>query len=119
MSDLGRKDLGDKAAEAVKPDSTKSNTKQATEYLSTTADKATAAVQPDSTKSDTQKLADTASTNVDKAQTQGKSVVEATTDGAKAGINTGAGEYLSKYLQTVDDYADTNRNGQICRANHF
>ncbi|KAF1825013.1 uncharacterized protein K489DRAFT_377552 [Dissoconium aciculare CBS 342.82] len=58
MSDLGRKDMSDKAQEKITPDSQKSTLQQTKETLTGTADKAARDTQPDSHKSTTQQMGD-------------------------------------------------------------
>lgn len=67
MSDVGRKDLSDKATEALKPDSEKSYAEQAKEKITDTYDDAAAAAQPDSQKSWGQTISDSISSGKDKA----------------------------------------------------
>ncbi|KAF1962880.1 heat shock protein 9/12 [Byssothecium circinans] len=61
MSDVGRKDLGDKAQEKVTPDSQKSTLDKAKESITGAGDKAAGSAQPDSNKSATQKVSDSVS----------------------------------------------------------
>ncbi|KAF8077816.1 heat shock protein 9/12-domain-containing protein [Lyophyllum atratum] len=58
MSDAGRQNFTDKAGAALKPDSQKSATEQAGDYMKGAADSAARAVQPNSNKSGGQKAGD-------------------------------------------------------------
>ncbi|CAF9940880.1 MAG: hypothetical protein ALECFALPRED_008891 [Alectoria fallacina] len=62
MSDLGRKDFGDKAEEKLTPDSQKSLLDKTKEGLTGAGDKVAGSVQPSDEKSVTQKLSDSTST---------------------------------------------------------
>jgi len=63
MSDTGRQSFTDKAGAALKPDSQKSSTEQAGDYVKGTADSAARAVQPNSDKSGGQKAGDSLSSS--------------------------------------------------------
>lgn len=58
MSDLGRKDFTDKAAEAIKPDDQKSYLQQAKEAITGKVDDVQRNAQPNESKSATQKAGD-------------------------------------------------------------
>ncbi|CAD6585877.1 MAG: hypothetical protein ASARMPREDX12_003690 [Alectoria sarmentosa] len=62
MSDLGRKDFGDKAEEKLTPDSQKSLLDKTKEGVTDAGDKVAGSVQPSDEKSITQKLSDSTST---------------------------------------------------------
>ncbi|CAG8959280.1 hypothetical protein HYFRA_00013050 [Hymenoscyphus fraxineus] len=92
MSDTLRKGLGDQAAEKVTPQSQKSNTQVAGEYISGAADKVTGAVQPNDTKSTTQKLGDSTRSGADKGQNEGSSYLSSAKDGLTNAANTISGK---------------------------
>ena len=71
MSDAGRKGFGDKASEAMKPDSQKTTTEKLGEGATDIGDKAARSVQPNEDKSATQKMGDTMSGNKDQATSGG------------------------------------------------
>jgi len=67
MSDLGRKDFGDKAKESFTPDSSKSTGQKVKEGVTDTTDKVSRGVVPDSQKSGGQSVADKAGRSKDDA----------------------------------------------------
>ncbi|TFK42435.1 heat shock protein 9/12-domain-containing protein [Crucibulum laeve] len=63
MSEAGRQSFTDKAGAALKPDSQKSTTEQAGDFLKGKSDSAASTVQPNSHKSATQQVGDSVSGN--------------------------------------------------------
>ncbi|KDQ57469.1 hypothetical protein JAAARDRAFT_156173 [Jaapia argillacea MUCL 33604] len=68
MSDTGRQSLGDKAGSALKPDSQKSTTEHAGDWMKGKSDSAASTMQPQSEKSTTQKVGDSISGNQNQDQ---------------------------------------------------
>ncbi|KAF2399797.1 putative chaperone/heat shock protein Hsp12 [Trichodelitschia bisporula] len=58
MSDLGRKDFGDKAKESLQPDSTKSTIDKMGETVTGAGDRVARGLQPDDSKSTSQSVSD-------------------------------------------------------------
>ncbi|OBA25996.1 Lg-Hsp12p [Hanseniaspora valbyensis NRRL Y-1626] len=92
MSDAGRKDFTDKAAEAIKPDSEKSYLEQAKETITDYADKAASYLQSDKDKGVAQNVSDNVSKGQDKSTSSGKSFSES------------AGEYLGEAKEKLGEY---------------
>jgi hypothetical protein len=63
MSEAGRQSFTDKAGAALKPDSQKTTTEQAGDFLKGKGDSAASSVQPNSSKSETQKAGDAVTGN--------------------------------------------------------
>lgn len=108
MSDTGRKNFSDKAAEALKPDSQKGYMEKGKEYVTDAADKVGAAVQPEQDKGVFQGATDAASKGKDRADAQnvgqesyGEQAKEYL-DSAKTKLNE-AVEYVSNSLNGGDD----------------
>jgi len=80
MSDLGRKDFGDKVHDSVKPDSQKSMTEQAGDKLSGAADSIGKTVQPEGQKSGTQKAGDTLGSGGSDTKKEGQGLLDKTKD---------------------------------------
>ena len=76
MSDLGRKGLGDQAAEKLTPDSQKSTGQKASENVTGLGDKVASAVQPEGQKSTGQKVGDSVRSGGDNAQNQGSGILD-------------------------------------------
>lgn len=91
MSDAGRKNFTDKAAEAVKPDSQKSYLEQAKETITDYADKAAAYLHPDSEKGVAQNVSDNLGKGQDKSAS-GKSFSET------------ASEYLDEAKEKLGEF---------------
>ncbi|KAF8228491.1 hypothetical protein L208DRAFT_1403780 [Tricholoma matsutake] len=68
MSDTGRQSLTDKVGSAVKPDSQKSTTEQAGDYIKGKMDSAASTLQSNSDKSTSQKAGDALSGNSNQNQ---------------------------------------------------
>ncbi|MCJ1278683.1 hypothetical protein MMC21_006500 [Puttea exsequens] len=91
MSDTGRKDVTDKAAEKVTPESEKSVLDKAKETATDAGDKVAKNVQPSDEKSVTQKLSDSTSGGA-----EGKGIVEQAEEYVKAGV-----EYVQETANDV------------------
>lgn len=91
MSDTGRKDFTDKAAEAIKPESEKSYLEQAKETITDYADKAASYLQADKDKGVAQNVSDNVSKGQDKSSS-GKS------------FGDSAEEYLEDAKEKLGEY---------------
>jgi len=80
MSDMGRKDLGDKVHDSVKPDSQKGLAEQAGDKLSGATDSVSKTLQPEDSKSGTQKTADTVTGGGNDAKKEGEGLLDKTKD---------------------------------------
>lgn len=101
MSDAGRKDFTDKAAEAIKPDSEKSYLEKAKETITDYADKAASYLHSDSDKGVAQNISDNISKGQDKADSGksfGESAEEYWTEGKEK-----LGEYVQKGSKEFGD----------------
>ncbi|CCF57309.1 hypothetical protein KAFR_0C03170 [Kazachstania africana CBS 2517] len=108
MSDVGRKDFGDKAKETIKPDSEKSYYEQGKEKVSDEYDKLAGKLQPEENKSTTQSLGDSAQRGKDSAENKGESYSEQAKeymDSAKSKLNE-AVEYVSGKVHGGTDAAE-------------
>ncbi|CAI4062012.1 hypothetical protein SUVZ_06G0390 [Saccharomyces uvarum] len=97
MSDTGRKGFGDKASEALKPDSQKSYAEQGKEFVTDKADKLAGKVESNDNKGVFQGVHDSAQQGKDNADSQGESFADQARDymgAAKSKLND-AVEYVS------------------------
>ncbi|CAI4060768.1 hypothetical protein N7582_001713 [Saccharomyces uvarum] len=97
MSDTGRKGFGDKASEALKPDSQKSYAEQGKEFVTDKADKVAGKVESNDNKGVFQGVHDSAQQGKDNADSQGESFADQARDymgAAKSKLND-AVEYVS------------------------
>lgn len=97
MSDTGRKGFGDKASEALKPDSQKSYAEQGKEFVTDKADKVAGKVESNDNKGVFQGIHDSAQQGKDNADSQGESFADQARDymgAAKSKLND-AVEYVS------------------------
>ncbi|CAI1969498.1 hypothetical protein SEUBUCD646_0F00460 [Saccharomyces eubayanus] len=97
MSDTGRKGFGDKASEALKPDSQKSYAEQGKEFITDKADKVAGKVESNDNKGVFQGVHDSAQQGKDNADSQGESFADQARDymgAAKSKLND-AVEYVS------------------------
>ncbi|CAH2352732.1 12 kDa heat shock protein [[Candida] railenensis] len=69
MSDLGRKNVSDKVAEKITPDSEKTTFEKASEAATGAADKVASSITPDNQKSFTQSVSDNIQSGHDDAKT--------------------------------------------------
>ncbi|CAI4060919.1 lipid-binding protein HSP12 SKDI_06G0530 [Saccharomyces kudriavzevii IFO 1802] len=105
MSDTGRKGFGDKASEALKPDSQKSYAEQGKEFVTDKADKFAGKVQPEENKGVFQGAHDSAQQGKDNAEGQGESLADQARDymgAAKSKLND-AVEYVSGRVHGEED----------------
>ncbi|AJV24200.1 BAK_1a_G0016720.mRNA.1.CDS.1 [Saccharomyces cerevisiae] len=105
MSDAGRKGFGEKASEALKPDSQKSYAEQGKEYITDKADKVAGKVQPEDNKGVFQGVNDSAEKGKDNAEGQGESLADQARDymgAAKSKLND-AVEYVSGRVHGEED----------------
>ncbi|VEU20497.1 DEKNAAC101286 [Brettanomyces naardenensis] len=98
MSDPGRKNLSDKFAETVTPDSQKSSVQKAKETVTGEVDKVASSITPDSQKSFTQAVSDKAQSGSDKVQN--------TVHQDRQGFKEAAEEYLEAGKKRVDEAAE-------------
>ncbi|KAK9450426.1 heat shock protein 9/12-domain-containing protein [Limtongia smithiae] len=106
MTDAGRKNVSDKVAETMKPDSQKSYAEQIKEQATGTYDKLARDMQPKESKGTFQSVADTMSTNKDEAKSSADASKQSYLDSAKEYAASAqkvateklnqASEYLSK-----------------------
>lgn len=113
MSDTGRKDFSDKAAEAIKPDSQKSYAEQGKEFVTDKTDKVAGKLQPEQNKGAGQGVADAFQQGKDDAKADhGKTLSETAgeyIDAAKGKLNDAA-EYVSASLNGAKESADNTAN---------
>ncbi|KAK9474216.1 heat shock protein 9/12-domain-containing protein [Dipodascopsis tothii] len=99
MSDVGRKSMGDKFSESVKPDSQKSYGEQVKESVTDAYDNAARKMQPTEAKSTTQKMGDQFTESRDSANAEGKTFMDSAKDYASQAQKKG-----EELLNQAQDY---------------
>lgn len=100
MSDTGRKSMGDKVGETVKPDSQKSYAEQMKQSATGTYDKVARDMQPDESKSGTQKTADRMSSTKDDTKDEGKGMLGTAKEYASSAQRS-AGDMLNSAAEYI------------------